>query len=158
MGTNLTALTTLWLAVSADSTDETEQCEAFAAATAMTLLEELHVTGSSRTHVDRLPDGMARLTRLRELHVRNVRIKFTSHVLATLTALEALTILRDDKGRRSGPRLENPLPHGMHALCSLRQLWVTCYYQPMPALALPALEFMQLDAPLFGGEVCVAHP
>ena len=73
--------------------------------------------------------------------------------LATLTALEALTILREGKGRRSGPRLENPLPHGMHALCRLRQLSVTCYHQPMPSLALPALEFMQLDAPLFGSEV-----
>lgn len=64
---NLTALTALSLHVSVDSMAASEHCEVFEAVAAMTQLEECHIFGHTRTHVQRLPDEMSCLTRLRRL-------------------------------------------------------------------------------------------
>jgi len=147
----LTALTCLRLAT--EHEDGPVHWEVFDAAAALTQLEELYITGGSRTKVQRLPDGMSRLQRLRTLQVHGIRM-LASRVLNTLTSLQRLEmLLPGDQLPMHDPRLQNPLPPGMHALRSLRDLRVTCCWQPMPALALPQLTELLLDAPAFGGTV-----
>ena len=65
-----------------------------------------------------------------------------------------LRVNSDWLGYESQP--DHPLPADTGALRSLRELRVMCHYQPMPPLALPALEVLQLDAALCDGEVSPA--
>ena len=116
----------------------------------MPALEELSVTGNYRTRLDRLPDEMWCLWNLRRLHVENITIVHASEVITKLTALTSLVILWDSKLQRdSSDEPQTPLPAGMSALTSLRELRVTCHRQRMLPLALPSLALLQLDcAPL----------
>ncbi len=151
---HLTALTQLRLTADNVGSDPGSlECAVFDATGAMTQLQDLYVEGRSRSWVQRLPDCMSRLVRLRRLEVQRVRIMLTSHVLAQLTALEHLEI-RCWVHERDPQQPQNPLPAGMHALRSLRELAVDCCHQLMPALALPALTKLYLVKPAFGAEVC----
>jgi len=156
----MTELTHLRLAIERDRhEDGSAQCKVLDAIAALTQLVELNIDGSSRSWVLRLPDAMSSLTRLRILAITNVRVMRTCRVLATLAALQQLKILRNRTLRsHEEPQPQNPLPPGMHALRSLRSVSVTCSYQPMPVLALPALTMLRLDEPSFGGEVWLVLP
>ena len=154
----LTGLTYLRLAREAAGGDHASfgsgRCaDVFRAASALTRLQELSVTGSTGSSVVELPEEMSRLTRLRRLQVREISIMRTSHVLTALTALQLLDLRRESELHIHGPMPLNPLPPGMHALRSLRELRVTCNHQPVPPLALPALTVLELDAPSFFAEV-----
>jgi len=134
----LTGLTYLRLAREAAGSEHASfgsgRCaDVFRAASALTRLQELSVTGSTGSSVVELPEEMSRLTGLRRLQVREISIMQTSRVLAALTALTALDLLRDGALHIHGPTTQNPLPPGIHALSSLRELRVTCNYQPVPA-------------------------
>ena len=104
------------------------------------------MTGNYRTSIESLPEVMSTTWRLRQLHVCNVMIRETCDVLTELTALESLVILRDSNLRSDDDvEPQNPLPAGMSALRSLQELRATLYAWPMPLLALPALELLQID-------------
>ncbi len=150
----MTALTELVLAAR-PCANGAGSCGVFeAVAEASTRLQELRVVGHSNTHVARLPEGMSRLVRLRVLELMDVRVNHTSDVLKTLTALESLMIMRSRGRSPHEPQpQQNPLPAGMEALRSLRELRVACDAHPVPPLALPALEVLQLDEPVFGEQV-----
>ncbi len=126
--------------------------DVFRAASALTRLQELHVIGSTGSSVVELPEEMSRLTGLRRLQVREISIMQTSHVLTALTALTALDLRRDGALHIDGPTTQNPLPPGIHVLSRLRELRVTCNYQPVPALALPDLTVLELDTPSYLAE------
>ena len=85
---HLTALTELSLAMPFDSEDGYTRCEVFEIAPMLSQLEVLCVTGDCRAMLQRLPDALASLTRLRRLEVHNIKILHTSNVLTALTALE----------------------------------------------------------------------
>ncbi len=150
---HLRALTNLHLALHRCSKSGSNSCDVFEAVTAMPQLEERYVAGNSGSRGEGMPDAMSRLIRLRNIHIRDVRIVDTGDALTTLTALQSLTIVRPYEGFSPGPRPLTFLPAGMHALRSLRRMWVTCYHMAVTPLALPGLEELQLDAPRFGGEV-----
>ena len=123
----------------------------------MIQLVELHVHGSSRSWVQRLPESMSRLRRLRTLQIRDVRMNEMNHVLAELTGLKQLKIYSCYSMPEHALQPPNPLPPDMHMLRGLRQLHLSCNYQPMPALALPALTKLYLVEPTFDSEVCAVH-
>ena len=79
---HLTALTHLSLSVNATAPPESAQCGVLeVAASALTQLEEIELVGSWRTTVQRLPDAMSRLTRLRQLETLNVKVVHKSNAL-----------------------------------------------------------------------------
>ena len=113
------------------------------------------MTADARVGVERLPDSMSCLARLRHLSVQNMRIGDSCGVLKTLTALTNLDFWWSGElpeHRRQSPHC-NPLPAGMDGLRSLQVMRVTCYHQPVPRLALQGLQDLQLAAPSIAPEV-----
>ena len=152
---HLTALTRLVLAMRPRDHGASDPGGLFDAAGPLTRLEELSLTsGHGSTTIERLPDTMSRLVRLRQLEIREIRLMHSSQ-LTLLTTLETLVV---DGGRplEGFPQPHKPVPAGINALRSLQVLEVTCFYQHVPPLALPALTSLQLDAPSFS-EVCPAR-
>ena len=150
---HLTALTSLCLATQYDWV----QCGVFNAAATLTQLEVLSVDGKWHSDVVDLPAAVSRLTRLRQLEILGVRNLRVGSTLNTLTALERLVILsKNDRHRQPG--VISLLPSGVNALRRLRELRVSCGYQPMPLLSLPALEMLQVDAPILAARCAVLAP
>ncbi len=143
---HLTALTRLVLAMRPRGHGASDPGGLFDAAAALTRLEDLSLTsGHGSTTIERLPDRVSRLVRLRQLELREIRLMHSSQ-LTTLEALESL-VVEGGRPLEGFPQPHEPVPAGINALRSLQLLEVTCFYQRVPPLALPALTSLQLDAP-----------
>lgn len=70
-------------------------------------LEELHLDG---TPITRLPDSMQELRRLRSLAMRGLKVFPVPDWFAKLTALEELTVYKDDLPKGEAARLKKLLP------------------------------------------------